>query len=158
MRRLLTFPILSWEAFHHDKHLGGAAGEIHVCFTCFETRGSSKLTAYRSISQAMLGRGGRKLLNPLVAAQNFEYKMSSTLTFSPFLMSALLNPIDVRRRARQAYRISIRIRLGPSWSVLVLQVQCDSRQALGTVLSWRSHSRCSTGRQGDERNEHLDEE
>ncbi|CEQ39616.1 SPOSA6832_01176 [Sporobolomyces salmonicolor] len=41
-----------WEAFHHDRHLGGAAGEIH----------------------AMLGKGGRKLLNPLVAAQNFEYK------------------------------------------------------------------------------------
>lgn len=46
-----------WEAFHHDKHLGGAAGEIH----------------------AMLGRGGRKLLNPLVAAQNFEYKVSNVL-------------------------------------------------------------------------------
>ncbi|GAA5897829.1 hypothetical protein JCM8208_003169 [Rhodotorula glutinis] len=46
-----------WEAFHHDKHLGGAAGEIH----------------------AMLGRGGKKLLNPLVAAQNFEYKMSNVL-------------------------------------------------------------------------------
>ncbi|ORY64638.1 chitin synthase-domain-containing protein [Leucosporidium creatinivorum] len=46
-----------WEAFHHDKHLGGAAGEIH----------------------AMLGKGGRKLLNPLVAAQNFEYKVSNVL-------------------------------------------------------------------------------
>ncbi|KAJ8294291.1 Chitin synthase 1 [Rhodotorula toruloides] len=46
-----------WEAFHHDKHLGGAAGEIHV----------------------MLGKGGRKLLNPLIAAQNFEYKMSNVL-------------------------------------------------------------------------------
>ncbi|KAK4056773.1 hypothetical protein OIO90_002325 [Microbotryomycetes sp. JL221] len=46
-----------WEAFYHDKHLGGAAGEIH----------------------AMLGKGGRKLLNPLVAAQNFEYKMSNVL-------------------------------------------------------------------------------
>ncbi|GJN90829.1 hypothetical protein Rhopal_003843-T1 [Rhodotorula paludigena] len=46
-----------WEAFHHDPHLGGAAGEIH----------------------AMLGKGGRKLLNPLVAAQNFEYKMSNVL-------------------------------------------------------------------------------
>ncbi|BGP48579.1 hypothetical protein JCM10450v2_004455 [Rhodotorula kratochvilovae] len=46
-----------WEAFHHDQHLGGAAGEIH----------------------AMLGRGGKKLLNPLVAAQNFEYKMSNVL-------------------------------------------------------------------------------
>lgn len=39
-----------WEAFHHNKHLGGACGEIY----------------------AMLGNKGRKLLNPLVAAQNFE--------------------------------------------------------------------------------------
>ncbi|OAG39887.1 chitin synthase 3 [Fonsecaea monophora] len=49
-----------WEAFYNDKDLGGACGEIH----------------------AMLGRGGvfgRKLLNPLVAAQNFEYKISNIL-------------------------------------------------------------------------------
>ena len=46
-----------WEAFYNDKDLGGACGEIH----------------------AMLGRGGRNLLNPLVAAQNFEYKISNIL-------------------------------------------------------------------------------
>jgi chitin synthase len=46
-----------WEAFYNDKDLGGACGEIH----------------------AMLGKGGRKLLNPLVAAQNFEYKISNIL-------------------------------------------------------------------------------
>ncbi|KEF62482.1 chitin synthase 3 [Exophiala aquamarina CBS 119918] len=49
-----------WEAFYNDKDLGGACGEIH----------------------AMLGSGGpfgRKLLNPLVAAQNFEYKISNIL-------------------------------------------------------------------------------
>ncbi|PMD27371.1 glycosyltransferase family 2 protein [Hyaloscypha hepaticicola] len=45
-----------WEGFYNDKDLGGACGEIH----------------------AMLG-GGRKLLNPLVAAQNFEYKISNIL-------------------------------------------------------------------------------
>jgi len=45
-----------WEAFHHNPNLGGACGEIH----------------------AMLS-GGKKLLNPLVAAQNFEYKMSNIL-------------------------------------------------------------------------------
>jgi chitin synthase len=45
-----------WEAFYNDSNLGGACGEIH----------------------AML-KGGRKLLNPLVAAQNFEYKMSNIL-------------------------------------------------------------------------------
>jgi chitin synthase len=46
-----------WEAFYNDRHLGGACGEIH----------------------AMLGKGGRKLLNPLVAVQNFEYKISNIL-------------------------------------------------------------------------------
>lgn len=46
-----------WEGFYNDKRLGGACGEIH----------------------AMLGRKGRKLLNPLVAIQNFEYKISNIL-------------------------------------------------------------------------------
>ncbi|KAJ4983343.1 chitin synthase 1 [Stagonosporopsis vannaccii] len=46
-----------WEAFYNDKHLGGACGEIH----------------------AMLGKNGRGLLNPLVAVQNFEYKISNVL-------------------------------------------------------------------------------
>ena len=46
-----------WEAFYNDKDLGGACGEIH----------------------AMLGRGWRNLVNPLVAAQNFEYKISNIL-------------------------------------------------------------------------------
>ncbi|KAK9447135.1 chitin synthase-domain-containing protein [Limtongia smithiae] len=46
-----------WEAFYNDKKLGGACGEIH----------------------AMLGRHNKLLLNPLVAAQNFEYKISNIL-------------------------------------------------------------------------------
>lgn len=46
-----------WEAFYNDKTLGGACGEIH----------------------AMLGKGWRNLLNPLVAMQNFEYKISNIL-------------------------------------------------------------------------------
>lgn len=46
-----------WEAFYNDKDLGGACGEIH----------------------AMLGKRGRALLNPLVAIQNFEYKISNVL-------------------------------------------------------------------------------
>ncbi|KAJ8502894.1 hypothetical protein ONZ45_g11340 [Pleurotus djamor] len=45
-----------WEAFYNNKNLGGCCGEIH----------------------AMI-KGGKKLLNPLVAAQNFEYKMSNIL-------------------------------------------------------------------------------
>lgn len=46
-----------WQAFYNDRDLGGACGEIH----------------------AMLGLGWNKLLNPLVAAQNFEYKISNIL-------------------------------------------------------------------------------
>ncbi|KAF7919410.1 uncharacterized protein EAE98_009250 [Botrytis deweyae] len=46
-----------WEAFYNDKNLGGACGEIH----------------------AMLGPRNSKLLNPLVAVQNFEYKISNVL-------------------------------------------------------------------------------
>lgn len=45
-----------WQAFHNNRNLGGACGEIY----------------------AML-KSGKKLLNPLVAAQNFEYKMSNIL-------------------------------------------------------------------------------
>ncbi|CAM1507663.1 Fc.00g073040.m01.CDS01 [Cosmosporella sp. VM-42] len=46
-----------WEGFYNDKDLGGACGEIHP----------------------MLGKGSRKLLNPIVAIQNFEYKISNIL-------------------------------------------------------------------------------
>ncbi|KAI0535779.1 glycosyltransferase family 2 protein [Xylaria digitata] len=46
-----------WEGFYNDKDLGGACGEIH----------------------AMLGKRGSKLLNPIVAIQNFEYKISNVL-------------------------------------------------------------------------------
>ncbi|KAH7184845.1 chitin synthase-domain-containing protein [Fusarium flagelliforme] len=46
-----------WEGFYNDRDLGGACGEIHV----------------------MLGKGGKMLLNPLVAVQNFEYKISNVL-------------------------------------------------------------------------------
>ncbi|TGJ79985.1 hypothetical protein E0Z10_g8772 [Xylaria hypoxylon] len=46
-----------WKAFDLEPSCGGACGEI----------------------KAMLGTGGRHLLNPLVATQNFEYKMSNIL-------------------------------------------------------------------------------
>jgi chitin synthase len=46
-----------WKAFDLEPMCGGACGEI----------------------KAMLGTGGKYLLNPLVAAQNFEYKMSNIL-------------------------------------------------------------------------------
>ena len=59
-----------WEAFYNDPNLGGCCGEIH----------------------AMI-KGGKKLLNPLVAAQNFEYKMSNILGESALL---LVVPIFLR--------------------------------------------------------------
>jgi chitin synthase len=46
-----------WKAFDKNEQVGGACGEIYV-----ET-----------------GTGCSKLLNPLVAAQNFEYKISNIL-------------------------------------------------------------------------------
>ncbi|ORY81796.1 family 2 glycosyltransferase [Leucosporidium creatinivorum] len=45
-----------WSCFYNSPHTGGACGEIYV-----------------------MSKGGRKLINPLVAAQNFEYKMSNIL-------------------------------------------------------------------------------
>lgn len=46
-----------WKAFDLEPMCAGACGEI----------------------KAMLGTGGKHLLNPLVSAQNFEYKMSNIL-------------------------------------------------------------------------------
>ncbi|KAK4699893.1 chitin synthase, partial [Phenoliferia sp. Uapishka_3] len=45
-----------WNTFYNNKNCGGACGEIYCML-----------------------EGGKKLLNPLVAAQNFEYKMSNIL-------------------------------------------------------------------------------
>lgn len=46
-----------WRAFYNNENIGGACGEIH----------------------AMLGKNLRNVANPLVAAQNFEYKISNIL-------------------------------------------------------------------------------
>jgi chitin synthase len=70
-----------WRAFDIDKHCAGACGEI----------------------KALLGDGKRNLLNPLVAAQNFEYKMSNILD-KP--MESAFGFISVLPGAFSAYRFS----------------------------------------------------
>lgn len=68
-----------WEAFYNDKDLGGACGGV----------------------SCLLGKGGRRLLSPLTAAQNFEYKISYQLDRA---LEAAIGYITVLPGAYSAFR------------------------------------------------------
>ncbi|KAG9067594.1 Chitin synthase, class 2 [Linnemannia hyalina] len=71
-----------WKAFDVNKHVAGACGETY----------------------AMTGRGCVNLANPLVVAQNFEYKMSNILDKS---IESMFGYISVLPGAFSAYRYKV---------------------------------------------------
>ncbi|KAJ3021627.1 Chitin synthase, class 1 [Thoreauomyces humboldtii] len=90
-----------WRAFDRDPQVGGACGEI----------------------VAELGKGCANLLNPLVAAQNFEYKMSNILD-KP--LESVFGYIQVLPGAFSAYRYTALANSSPTTGPLASYFQGEN--------------------------------
>ncbi|KAF0426368.1 glycosyltransferase family 2 protein [Gigaspora margarita] len=97
-----------WKAFDRDPYVGGACGEI----------------------KAELGPGWRYLINPLVASQNFEYKMSNILD-KP--LESVFGYISVLPGAFSAYRYKALQNTSPGKGPLASYFKGESMHGSGAA-------------------------
>nr|CAG8579577.1 6544_t:CDS:2 [Entrophospora candida] len=95
-----------WKAFDRDPSIGGACGEI----------------------KAELGTGWKNLINPLVASQNFEYKMSNILD-KP--LESVFGYISVLPGAFSAYRYKALLNTSPGKGPLASYFKGEAMHGAG---------------------------
>ncbi|GAA6029629.1 hypothetical protein JCM8097_000971 [Rhodosporidiobolus ruineniae] len=132
-----------WKSFDKHPHVGGACGEITVD----------------------LGRGCSNLLNPLVAAQNFEYKMSNILdkslesvfgfcgvlpgAFSAYRYKALLGkPLEEYFRGEKMHEPGAIVSMGEANAYLaedrILAFELISKKGQAWILRYNASAKAST--------------